>query len=103
MKYWMMMLWLCISAIQTFGQITWTKTFGGTGDEYVYDAVIKDSFMVICGYTTSYGSGSKDAFINKMDYNGNVIWSRTYGDNYDQVANSIIEANDNGYIFVGYL
>ena len=101
MKRLLLLITICISSV-SFGQISWTKTIGGVGDDYVNDVLLLDTFMVICGHTNSNGQGGTDAYVSKLDYNGNVIWFKTFGDVYNQSAKTVIQGNDGGYVFVGY-
>jgi len=44
------------------GEIIWKNIFGGTGTEYANDCCCIEDGFLITGYTTSFGSGSKDVF-----------------------------------------
>jgi hypothetical protein len=54
------------------------------------------------GSTTSFGSGNADAYVLKFDEEGELVWSKTFGDWNDQVAYSIKSTKDNGFILAGY-
>ena len=59
--------------------IVWTYGFGGTGTDYAMHTLeTQDGNFIICGYTTSYGSGSNDALLIKVDEDGNQLWYRTF-------------------------
>lgn len=63
------------------GNILWQKTYGSTGDENGTSIDVKqmpDSSYVVVGATTSFGANSLDAFVIRLDKNGNIIWSRKY-------------------------
>ncbi|GAJ22610.1 unnamed protein product, partial [marine sediment metagenome] len=34
---------------------------------------------VLAGWTRSFGSGGKDVYLLKIDVNGDIVWTRTYG------------------------
>jgi len=56
------------------------KQYGGPQNEV--DAAIditNDLGYIIVGYTTSWGNGGCDATFQKVDRNGQVVWSRTIG------------------------
>ena len=58
-----------------------------------------DCFYV-AGNTLSYGEGSYDWWILKLDSGGNIIWSRTWGfENTDTCM--ALEATENGVIVAG--
>ena len=37
----------------------------------------------------------------KLDSAGNIVWAKTIGGSYDDIANSIIQSNDGGYVVAG--
>jgi hypothetical protein len=60
--------------------IVWAKTYGGTGNDRAYSLVpTADSGFVLVGSTTSFGAGSGNMFVLKLDKNGNISWAKTYG------------------------
>jgi len=87
------------------GIVQWSRTFGGSGDENVYDIIqTSDGGYATCGRTLSFGAGSTDGLIVKMDANGSLQWARTYGGTlFDDFANSIIQTSDGGYVTSGHI
>jgi len=85
------------------GAKEWDKAFGGTGEDKgpcVIQSASSNNYLV-AGYTESYGSGSRDAYLLNTDLNGNLNWSRTYGGiNFDGTS-SIKQTLDGGYILTG--
>jgi len=67
-----------IVKINSSGNLSWSKTVGGTGDEQA-QSIIKttDGGFVVVGYTTSFGAGSKDYYIVKLDSAGNTCGNST--------------------------
>jgi len=56
---------------------------------------------VVAGYV--YDSQSfLDAYLMKIDSNGGIVWSRSYGDNRWEIANCVAPAPDSGFILAGY-
>jgi len=84
------------------GNLVWQKTFGGTDEDVAYSVQqTKDGGYVVAGYTRSFGGSDKDVYILKIDENGELIWEKTFGGKYDDVALSIQQTNDGGYIASG--
>ncbi len=55
----------------------------------------------MAGSTYSFGAGSYDAWVLKLDGSGNVQWQNTYGDIFVDAAYSIQQTTDGGYIVAG--
>jgi hypothetical protein len=53
------------------------------------------------GYTSSFGAGGYDVFLVKTDANGNIIWAKTYGGWNNDIASSVRQTSDGGYIVAG--
>ncbi len=78
------------------------KAFGGPLDDEG-DSIIQTgaSEYVLLGSTSSQGSGGYDAWLIKIDRNGNKIWDQTFGGKVDDKGYSIQQTSDDGYVFVG--
>ena len=84
------------------GNVTWQKTYGGPGTEAAYSIQqTTDSGYIVAGYTDSYGAGSSDMWVLKLNANGNVTWQKTYGGPDTEAAYSIQQTTDSGYIVAG--
>ncbi len=84
------------------GKLTWENTYGGAGRDRAYDAQqALDGGFIAAGATTSYGSGGYDAYVVKVDRDGDTIWAKAYGGAGDDSAHSIALTKDGGYIFAG--
>jgi len=86
------------------GDTLWTKTYGGTGEEYAYAVQqTTDGGYIISGYTTSFGNGfSFDAYLIKTDASGDTLWTRRYGDStIADGAQAMQQCADGGYIIAG--
>lgn len=83
-------------------KIRWNKTFGGSNDDYLGSLIqTDDGGYVITGETSSYGAGKADIWIIKLDSKGNKLWDKTFGGVDDDWINSLIQADDGGYVLVG--
>lgn len=107
--------------IQKFGpngQLKWAKSFGNTTFESSQSiAVDNSSNIYILGYfsgstdfnpdrdTTSnihHSSEFGDIYINKLDQNGNYIWSKIIGGNITEYGQQIKTDNKNNLYVTGY-
>ena len=61
-----------------------------------------DGGYAFSGETNSYGAGSWDARIVKLDNNGNFQWMKTIGGPNDEYGESIALTTDGGYAVGGY-
>lgn len=104
----------------TLNEITWEKTFGGTGEDVAYfGEQTSDGGYIIVGHRDGgylmasdrneyrngdnpkgYFGSTGDYFLIKTDISGNKIWEKS-SDDFDN-AHSVKETSDGGYIIVGY-
>jgi hypothetical protein len=84
------------------GDISWTKTYGGTGLE-IGSAVqqTSDGGYILTGQIGSYGAGFGDFYLLKTDASGNVVWTKAYGVNGEEAGVSVKQTTDGGYIIGG--
>ncbi|MCP4443028.1 MAG: hypothetical protein GY810_29330, partial [Aureispira sp.] len=91
--------------LDTFGcdNGTFQKLYGGTGDESIRHAIeTQDGGIIGVGYTTSFGSGDRDGYIIKTDYNGVEEWSLAIGNSNRDLFSKVIQDNASDYIISGY-
>ncbi len=84
------------------GNIMWTKSYGGT--QFDFGNMIRqtsDGGFIMCGFTNTYGVGGNDAWLVKTDGLGNVQWQKTFGNQYTQEFEAVIQTSDGGYAAVG--
>jgi len=83
------------------GNIQWAKTYGGTDWDWAYSVQqTSDGGYIVAGYTYSFGADG-DIFLIKTDANGNIIWAKTYGGTDVDLAYSVQQTSDGGYIVAG--
>jgi predicted secreted protein len=66
---------LLVLKLDPNGNVQWAKTYGGSGHEYPYGAVIDqspDGRYVLVGSTSSFGAGGYDIWALKLDSNGDI-------------------------------
>jgi len=85
------------------GNEKWNKTFGGTCTDYAYSVQqTTDGGYILAGWTESYGTGDRDFWLVKTDSNGNKEWDKTFGGTDEDLAYSVQQTTDGGYILAGY-
>ncbi len=81
----------------------WTKTYGGTYDDYgfsVRECANKD--FIIAGHTKSFGVGGRDIYLVRIDTDGDTLWTKTYGGTGYDYGRSVQECADSGFIITGH-
>jgi len=80
----------------------WTRTYGGTNDDYAYSVrQTTDGGYIVAGWTDSFGAGSDDFYLVKTNNQGDTLWTRTYGGSEVEEAYSVQQTLDGGYIVAG--
>ena len=88
--------------LDSTGVVAWQKRYGGTAADYVTPIQqTADGGYIVAGYTQSFGAGSYDVWVLKLDSTGVVTWQKTYGDANSDYAYSIQQTADGGYIVAG--
>jgi len=84
------------------GDTMWTKSFGGSDLEFCRSIQqTSDYGYIIGGVTQSFGAGSDDIYVIKLDEYGNKQWDRTYG-YQGQEWGSIQQSSDGGYMIISW-
>jgi hypothetical protein len=84
------------------GDVQWAKTYGGTNDDFAYSVQqTSDGGYIVAGTTNSFGAGVGDFFLIKTDASGDIIWAKTYGGTNTDLAYSVQQTSDGGYIVTG--
>lgn len=85
------------------GNIQWQKTYGSTSGWDEADSIqqTSDGGYIVAGQTASWGAGGFDAWVLKLDANGNIQWQKAYGGSGDDDAASVAQTADGGYIVAG--
>ncbi|MBO8140214.1 MAG: T9SS C-terminal target domain-containing protein [Thermosipho sp. (in: Bacteria)] len=92
----------------TTGVIAWQKTLGGSnGDEAYSIQQTSDGGYIVAGTTYSNNGdvsgnhGGRDFWIVKLDDDGNIKWQKALGGSNNELAYSIQQTSDGGYIVAG--
>lgn len=89
--------------------IQWQHTYGGSKDDYPYTVqACSDGGYIAAGYTRSdddqvHGNkGQLDCWVLKLDTSGGIQWQKTLGGSGSEMARSIQQTSDGGYILAGH-
>jgi hypothetical protein len=88
------------------GETLWTRSYGGLQEERAYRVrETSDGGYIVAGWSVSYGGGyTKDWYIVRTDSNGDTLWTRSYGNPYEDVALDVKELPGNhGFAVAGSL
>ncbi len=114
-----------ISKINGLGDKIWSKNYGFSGHDHAHKIIqTKDGGFFVAGFSeyegidgsgggqdngVGHGIGHRGAlhgtgeFIGvKLDSAGEFQWFRYYGGTQNDVVSDVVQANDGGYVMVGY-
>lgn len=103
MDYWLL-------KFDSEGNLQWNKTYGGSGEDLGQSLVQTfDGGYALTGYAQSAdGDGSNnngfhDNWIIKLDATGAIEWERSFGFSGHDHSYDILQTEDGGFFFVGFL
>jgi hypothetical protein len=98
-----------ILKLSTNGDVEWQKTYGGNADDYL--SSIKqttDGGYIAVGHSNSSnsditsGPSDYDAWIIKIDTNGNLEWTKTLGGSSSDYLKDIQQTTNGEYLIAGH-
>ena len=93
---------LLVVKLDSTGAIEWQNSFGGADFEFAYDVQsATDGGIIVAGATYSFGAGTSDAWILKLDSSGTIQWQKVYGTADQDYFEVIQQTSDGGYIAAG--
>jgi hypothetical protein len=98
-----------IAMLNSPGKLVWQKCLGGSDDDVAQCVQqTKDGGYIVAGYTHSIDGDVRgrhkgyDCWVVKLDARRNIEWQKCLGGSDDDVARSIQQTTDGGYIVAGY-
>lgn len=92
------------------GSIIWSESFGGFGSDQSRDITLHPHGYAIVGNTNSFpvsassnpdtlsqDMGERDVLLLNVDFDGHLMWARTYGGNSRDRGIGVSYNNDNGF------
>lgn len=97
---------MCLIKTNSIGDTLWAKLYGGSLIDECYDVLqTNDGGYIMVGKSFSFSiNGDYDVYVVKVNSQGNVEWSKTYGGsttNHNEIGYSIGKTDDGGYIITG--
>ncbi|MCW5516327.1 hypothetical protein [Muriicola sp. Z0-33] len=96
--------------LDTAGNMQWNTTYGGSKDDRGQSVIqTKDGGYAIVGYAmSSDGDGSNnegfhDNWILKLNSSGGIEWERSFGFSGHDHSYDLVQTEDDGFFFVGFL
>lgn len=95
--------------VDTLGNVLWNRTFGGSEDDTPADVIqLTSGKYLVAGTTESFGAGSRDMFVFRLDEGGNL--DKTFSQNGQWVhggedidgCSQVIEFEGEQLMFFGY-
>lgn len=92
------------------GVVDWIKSYGGSGEDTAQSVIrTYDGGYAVLGFSNSTDgdlvektTNVNDYWLLKLDANGDLSWSRTYGGSKDDRGQSVVQTADGGFAIVGY-
>ena len=92
------------------GEVAWLKSFGGSEDDTARAVIATtDGGYAVFGFSNSTDGdlNAKNLAVNdywllKIDAEGALQWSKTYGGSKDDRGQSLVQTQDGGYALTGY-
>jgi len=92
-------MWLV--KVNSEGDSIWSRTYGGSSFDWA-NAIISsgDGGFLLAGQTMSFGAGSWDGWLVKVNAQGDSLWSGAYGGYSDEWASSLVSSGG-GFLLAG--
>ena len=94
--------------INVDGDIQWQKSLGGTGLDLAYSVQqTTDGGYIVTGWSNSINGdvtgnhGNGDYWVVKINVDGDIQWQKSLGGSKTDIARSIQQTTDGGYVVVG--
>jgi gliding motility-associated-like protein len=97
-----------IMKITAAGAVQWSKCYGGSKNEELFDFKIINGTTFLAGFTNSIDGDippdqkNYDVWLLAIDANGNKIFSKIYGGSQNDVAYCMTKGNDGSLTLAGY-
>ena len=99
-----------IVKVSSTGNVEWSKSMGGSGNDVFLSIVATQDGGFICGGTTMsnngdvtgyHGGGVEDIWLVKISRNGDLLWSKCYGGTKRELLGNVKENPDGSIGMIG--
>lgn len=91
------------------GNLVWERRYGGSGRDEIFSIQqTSDLGFIATGHSQSadgdleVNNGDYDIWVIKMNQEGELEWSNSFGGTREDVSRSVQQADDGGYLIAGY-
>lgn len=91
-----------IFKLDNYGNLIWESNLVDNTSSINHIKPTSDGGTIVVGKTFVSIEKDFDAIMIKVDVNGNILWSKTFGDIKPDDAQRIIQTKDGGFVFSGY-
>lgn len=85
------------------GDVLWQKDLESEGNQTALEVIaVEEGGYLLVGFTDATTTSEDDILLTRLDNDGNILWSKTFGQlNSDDRGHGVVEVSD-GYIFTGF-
>lgn len=96
------LLWCIFVSTNSAHASAWARTYVGTAGGNAKSVIqSSDGGFVVVGSVRAIGQDNADAWALKVDANGDLMWSKSFGGAGSDEATAVTPTSDGGYIVVG--
>lgn len=82
--------------------VIWQRTYGTTGrEEAGYMIAVSSGGFLMCGNTDPGTGTNRDAWLLRVDANGNQLWNQSYPRDAPEWLKDVVECSDGGFAATG--
>lgn len=80
--------------VSSSGILQWSKFYGGGGYDWAHSICpLTDGGYVVAGFTNSFGAGNYDAYVLRLDADGDSVWANAYGSATFDGARTVVQSD----------
>ncbi len=85
------------------GDTLWTKTYGGSEDDYGYYIITtQDGNLLICGTSSSSTDGGySDIYLVKVNLDGDTLWTKTFLEENKEIPYHVMQTQNGEFLVTG--